>query len=207
MQRRLARPALVGVLAAAFTLFPATAAWAPHVPQLQVTPSQVQPGQEVTVVGTRGFGFTNPVEVRWNGVDGPILGSFQPINEPYAPWGPGTVRIPENVKAGTYYLWATQVISPIEKHIRGVPTRALVQVLGPGGVPALGAEFTTPGEVGTPGYTTEEGPSVWSLAFVGLGVAGLALLGAGAMYVAASKRSAKPAAGGAAAAQPSGKRS
>ena len=196
MNHRLARPALVGVLAATFTLFPATAAWAPHVPQLQVTPFQVQPGQEVTVLGTRGFGFTNPVEVRWNGVDGPILGTFQPANESYAPWGPGTIRIPEDVKAGTYYLWATQVISPIEKHIRGVPTRALVQVLGPGGVPALGADPNVPGDVGTPGYETEEGPGIGTLVFVGLGVAGVALLAAGAMSVAASKKSPKAEAAG-----------
>ena len=194
MHRRLLRPALVGTLAAAFTLLPATAAWAPHVPQLQVTPSQVQAGQEVTVAGTRGFGFTNPVEVRWNGLDGPILGTFQPINEAYAPWGPGTIRIPENVKAGTYYLWATQVIAPSEKHIRGVPTRALVQVLGPGGVPAIGAELTAPGDVGTPGYVKEEGPGLASLLIVGLGVGGVALLGAGLMSVAASKRSKQPAA-------------
>ena len=188
MQRRFVRPALVGVLAAAFTLVPATAAWAPHVPQLQVTPTQVQPGQEVTVLGTRGFGFTNPVEVRWNGLDGPVLGSFQPANEPYAPWGPGTVRIPDNLKAGTYYLWATQVLAPTEKHIRGVPARALVQVLGPGGVPAVGADLNVPGDAGTPGYTREGEPGLWALALVGLGVAGVALLGAGALSAAAAKR-------------------
>lgn len=182
------RSALLVVLAACFVVVPATAAWAPHVPQLQVTPSEVGPGQEVAVYGTRGFGFTNPVEVRFDTPDGPVLGSFQPTNEPYAPFGPGTVRIPERLAPGTYFLWATQVLSPAEKHIRGVPARATITVLGPGGTPVLGAEVAVPGDEGTPGFARDEGPSGWSLVLVGLGVAGLALFGAGLVAVTSSRR-------------------
>lgn len=177
-------------LAVGFVLVPATPAWAPHVPQLQVTPTQVQPGQEVTVYGTRGFGFTNPVEVRFNSTDGPILGTFQPANESYAPWGPGTVRIPEGIKPGTYYLWATQVISPIEKHIRGVPTRAVINVVGPGGPPSVGAQMEVPGNAGQEGYVREDGPNVWALVLIGLGVAGLTLFAAGLVALAGSRRAA-----------------
>ena len=187
MARQITRVA-VTALAMGIVLVPASAAWAPHVPQLQVTPEQVRPGQEVSVYGTRGFGFTNPVEVRFNATDGPVLGSFQPTNEPYAPFGPGTVRIPENLTPGTYYLWATQVLSPAEKHIRGVPARATITVLGPGGTPVLGAQVGTPGDQGVEGFARSEGPSGWSLVLVGLGVAGIALFGAGLVAVLGSRR-------------------
>lgn len=188
MNRRMARSGAALTLAGGLLFALAPAAWAPHVPQLQVTPTQVQPGQEVTVAGTRGFGFTNPVEVRFNAIDGPVLGSFQPANESYAPWGPGTVRIPEGTKPGTYYLWATQTLSPVEKHIRGVPARAVIQVLGPGGQPAVGEQLGTPGNAGQPGYVTEEGPSGWSLALVGLGVAGVAVFAAGLISLAGARQ-------------------
>lgn len=183
MDRRSFRLAGVAALALGMLLVPATAAWAPHVPQLQVTPTEVRPGQEVSVYGTRGYGFTNPVEVRFNATDGPVLGSFQPTNEPYAPFGPGTVRIPDGLSPGTYFLWATQLLSPAEKHIRGVPARATITVLGPGGMPVLGAQVGTPGDEGVVGFARGEGPSAWSLILVGLGVAGLALFGAGLVAV------------------------
>jgi hypothetical protein len=185
--QRTARSALVVALAVGFLLVPGTAAWAPHVPQLQVTPSQVRPGEEVAVYGTRGFGFTNPVEVRFDAPDGPVLGSFQPTNEPYAPFGPGTVRIPEGLAPGTYSLWATQLLSPAEKHIRGVPARSTITVLGPGGTPVLGAQVGTLGDEGSAGLARQKGPSAWSLVLVGLGVAGVAVFIAG-LFVAASSR-------------------
>jgi hypothetical protein len=153
-----------------------------------VTPTQVRPGQEVSVYGTRGYGFTNPVEVRFNATDGPVLGSFQPANEPYAPFGPGTVRIPDGITPGTYYLWATQVLSPAEKHIRGVPARATITVLGPGGTPVLGAQVGSTGDQGVEGFARSKGPSGWSLLLIGLGVAGLALFAAGLVAVVGSRR-------------------
>ncbi|MGH9269637.1 MAG: hypothetical protein ACRD0D_15860, partial [Acidimicrobiales bacterium] len=126
-----------GAVAAAWALAP-TAAWAPHVPQLVVTPAQVRPGDTVTVAGTRGFGFTNPVQIRFGAVDGPALGSFQPDTQPYAAWGPGTISIPAGTSAGAHVLYATQELSPVEKHIRGVPAQATIEVLGTGGRPVLG---------------------------------------------------------------------
>ena len=193
MGRRVVRASLVTALGLGFLLLPGTAAWAPHVPQLQVTPSQVRPGQEVTVYGTRGFGFTNPVEVRFNSADGPVLGSFRPANEPYAPFGPGTVRIPEDVTPGAYSLWATQVLSPAEKHIRGIPTRSNITVVGPGGAPVLGAQVGTPGDAGAPGFVREKGPSTLSLLVVGFGVAGVAVFVAGLVAVLSSRRSSESA--------------
>jgi len=193
MGRWALRATLVTTLGLAFLLVPGTAAWAPHVPQLQVNPSQVRPGEEVTVYGTRGFGFTNPVEVRFNSADGPVLGSFQPTNEAYAPFGPGTIRIPEDVAPGAYSLWATQVLSPAEKHIRGIPARSNITVVGPGGAPVLGAQVATPGDQGVAGFAQEEGPGALSLLLVGLGVAGVAVFGAGMVAMSSSRRSSESA--------------
>ncbi|MCA1691999.1 MAG: hypothetical protein LC733_07320 [Actinobacteria bacterium] len=163
-------------------------AWAPHVPQLNVNPSRMRAGEEVSVVGTRGYGFTNPVEVHFNSPDGPVLGSFQPTNEAYAPWGPGTVRIPENTAPGTYYLWATQVLAPTEGHIRGVPARAAIEVVGAGGSPIVGAPVEQAGDPGVANLAREDSPSFGSFVLVGLGAAGLAALVAGVAAVMSTRR-------------------
>ncbi|MGH9286056.1 MAG: hypothetical protein ACRD0M_10370, partial [Acidimicrobiales bacterium] len=149
-------------------------------PQLVVTPAQVRPGDTVTVAGTRGFGFTNPVQIRFGAVDGPALGSFQPDTQPYAAWGPGTISIPAGTSAGAHVLYATQELSPVEKHIRGVPAQATIEVLGTGGRPVLGVPLTEAGPVGEAGLLKEEEVGTGPLVLVGLGVAGLAMFVAGA---------------------------
>ncbi len=183
-----ARCALVVLLAGTAVLVPATAAWAPHVPQLNVTPAQVRPGEQVTVVGTRGYGFTNPVEIRFNSPDGPVLGSFQPDKQSYAAWGPGTITIPADTKAGTYTLYATQQVTGLETHIRGIPARATIDVIGPGGAPVLTRQAVPPGQRGASELVRNDGPSGVALLMVGLGVAGLAMFGAGMAALAASRR-------------------
>jgi hypothetical protein len=177
-------------LVAAAVLVPATAAWAPHVPQFNVTPSQMRPGDQVTVAGTRGFGFTNPVEIRLNSVDGPLVGSFQPNKESYAAWGPGTITIPADLQPGTHYLYATQMLADVEKHIRGVPARATIEVLGEGGAPIVGADSTKPGQQGAPRLARRTGPSPLQLALVTVGVAGLGIFVVGMGVLARQRGSA-----------------
>lgn len=185
------------MLAAAVLLGSASQSFAPHIAQLQVTPAQAQAGQDVTVFGPRGYGRANPVEIRFGSVDGPVLGTFQPNEEFYAMWGPGTVRIPENVTPGKHLLFATQTLGPAETHIRGVPARGEITVLGAGGSPVLG-EAPQPGlDDQSAGALVEEEPvSTGSVLLVALGVAGLGLFVAGgAAAFASRRRSSQPVAG------------
>ncbi|HJV08295.1 MAG TPA: hypothetical protein VJ653_01380 [Acidimicrobiales bacterium] len=184
------------LLVSAFLLATATPSLAPHVAQLQVAPAEVRAGQEVTVFGPRGYGRSNPVEIRGGAVDGPVLGTFQPNEELYAMWGPGAVRIPENVKAGTYYLFATQTLAANETHIRGVPARGEVKVLGATGTaPVLGQAPETPlSEQPRVELLEEEPVSTGTILLVALGVAGAGLfLAGGAAALSTRRQSAQPA--------------
>jgi len=185
------------LVVAAFSLASATPSFAPHIAQLQITPNQAKAGEEVTVFGPRGYARTNPVEIHFGSVSGPMLGKFQPNEEAYAMWGPGTVRIPEDAKPGIYSLYATQVVLPAESHIRGVPARGELTVLGPGGTPVLGATQAPalPDQSG-PGLVEEEPVSTGTVVLVALGVGGVGMFLAGGAALAASRRrSVEPVAG------------
>ena len=129
--------ALVFLFAVGAAFLTAPPAWAPHVAQLQVTPTQVQPGQQVSVFGPRGYGRTNPVLIRWDSETGPVLGSFQPDQQRFAQWGPGTVTIPTDASAGRHVLFATQALPDADAGIRGIPARAVIEVLGPASIPVV----------------------------------------------------------------------
>lgn len=203
MRTQMARPWLVAVVsaaAAAGALLPLTAAWAPHVAQLQVTPTQFKAGATVTVFGPRGYGQTNPVEIRFDAVDGPVLGSFKTVETGFAMWGPGTVVIPADAKPGVHTLWATQKLEESEKLIRGMPTKTVVQVLNAdGSAPALGIDLTPKLEVRPAGLVENKPVSTGALVLVGLGVAGLAMFAAGSAALMAARRGsrARSVAGGA----------
>ena len=192
MQRRTSRrwlAAVAGAAAAAGALLPVSAAWAPHVAQLQVTPTTFKAGDTVSVFGPRGFGQTNPVEVRWDAVDGPVLGSFKTVETGFAMWGPGQVTIPADAKPGVHTLWATQKLEESEKLIRGMPTRTLVQVLNAdGSAPALGIDLTPQVETRPTGLVEDKPVGTGALLLVGLGVAGLAMFAAGAAALMSSRR-------------------
>jgi len=187
---RLLRWGGAAVVAAAFTFASAAPSFAPHVAQLQVTPAQAKAGEEVTVFGPRGYGRTNPVEIHWGSVDGPVLGRFTPNEEAYAMWGPGTVRIPEDAKPGVYALFATQTLAPAETHIRGVPARGEITVLGTGGTPVIGATRGAPAlpDQDGPGLIEDEPVSTGTVALVALGVAGVGMFLAGGAALVASRR-------------------
>ena len=192
MHRRTTRrwlAAVAGAAAAAGALVPVSPAWAPHVAQLQVTPTQFKAGDTVTVFGPRGYGQTNPVEVRWDSVDGPVLGSFKTVETGFAMWGPGTVSIPADAKPGVHTLWATQKLEESEKLIRGMPTKTLVQVLNAdGSAPVLGVDLTPQVEPRPAGLVEDEPVGTGALLLVGLGVAGVAMFAAGAAALMSSRR-------------------
>ena len=192
---RLIRSVLATGGAAALEVLAASPSWAPHVAQLQVTPAQARPGEQVSVYGPRGYGPTNPVEVRWGSPTGPVLGTFQPNTESYAQWGPGTVTIPADAKAGTYQLFATQNLTPGETYIRGIPSQASVQVVSAtGAAPVLGGPPpAAASDQPIVGLEEEEETSTGSLVLLALGVAGGALfLGGGAAILVARRPQSTP---------------
>ena len=192
MQRRLSRRwwgAVAGAAAAAGALLPVSGAWAPHVAQLQVTPTTFKAGATVTVFGPSGFGATNPVEIRVDAADGPMIGSFKTSGSGFAMWGPATVTIPADLKPGIHTLWATQKLEESEKLIRGMPTKTLIQVLNPDGSnPVLGQDLTAQVEPRPTDLVEDKPVSTGALMLVGLGVAGVAMFAAGAAALMSARR-------------------
>jgi hypothetical protein len=97
------------------------------------------------------------------------------------------------VPAGTYYLFATQTLAPNETHIRGVPARGEVKILGAAGSsPVLGQAPETPLSEQTRVELLEEEPvSMGSILLVALGVAGAGLFIAGLAVAFSSRRRAE----------------
>ena len=192
MQTRTSRrwlAAVAGAAAAAGALLPISAAWAPHVAQLQVTPTRMKAGDTVSVFGPSGYGSTNPVEIRLDSADGPVLGSFTTTGTGFAQWGPGTVTIPADVKPGVHTLWATQKLEESEKLIRGMPTKTLITVLNPDGSgPVVGEDLSHKVEPRPTNLVEDKPVGTGALVLVGLGVAGVAMFVAGAAALASSRR-------------------
>ena len=174
MNRKVATVILGGIAGALLLLSAANACVGG--PILQVSPTQVKPGGEVTLTGIS-FDKSLPLVVRFNALDGPILGTF-PVNEDRSL--PATkVSVPAGTRPGSYVLIGTQPSSTGGQAV--VPTRALVVVVGDGGAPVLGAPVLGE-QTGRPVGLAEEksSASLGALALVGLGVFGIALLLAGA---------------------------
>jgi hypothetical protein len=194
MRQATVRRAVIGaLLAGVAALLGQAAAWAPHVAQLQVTPAQVRAGEQVTVFGPRGYGKTNPVHIRLDSETGPVLGSFQPDNQRFAQWGPGTITIPADTTAGRHTLVATQDLPDADAGIRGIPARTVIEVLGPASVPVLGAPLSP--AVGARAdrieVTEDGGVPVGPVVLVALGVAGVAMFAAGMASALVRRRSAQ----------------
>ena len=155
--------ALAGSLALA--AMQAGGASAAHVARLDVRPSQVGAGGEIAVSGPPGWA-PSPVSIRWNGVEGEVLGTFPTTSGGNASFGPGTVRIPD-VAPGTYELVGVQDVPENQAQVRGVPARARITVTGAGGAAPRAAAETPPVQ----GLRTlrEEGASGPTLALVGVG--------------------------------------
>lgn len=164
MSRQRFLPAMIGTLAlATLHVGPASAA---HVARMEVRPTQVAPGGEVSVFGTPSWAPV-PVSIRWNSVDGEVLATFSTTSGGNAQWGPGTVKIPD-VPPGVYDLVGTQDPLATQVALRGVPARARVIVTGPGGA-------LPPAATGTPplpglGALQEEGPNTLSLVLMATAV-------------------------------------
>ncbi|MDQ3973525.1 MAG: hypothetical protein M3276_04185 [Actinomycetota bacterium] len=183
--QRARRVGLLGFGAAIGLLLFAAVAWACiPVATLDVTPQQVSPGQEVTVSGVF-YGAESPVVMHFNALDGPVLAELTPNDDGIIN---GKLTIPADTEPGNYVLVATQEAVRGET-TWGVPSRALVTVIGDGGAPVLGA-LEAPPAARPAGLVTGESAGLGELVLVGLGVAGVGMFLAGMAAFFAGRRAA-----------------
>lgn len=153
-------------------LLATSAAWAcVSGPSLNLNPAQVRPGQEVALSG---FSYNGdlPIVVRFNALDGPVLGTFKPVEGRFGDPETltGKVKIPADTKPGSYVLIALQYGA--DGALAQVPVRALVTVTSVGGAPIVGAPTNVP-ELGRSAglVKNESSASTVALIVVGLGAA------------------------------------
>ncbi len=179
--RRLALGALAGI---AVLVMAGSAAWAcVSGPVVNLSTVKAKPGEQVTATGT-GFRQADPVQIRFNALDGPVLAEMprpdnQTINVSFT--------VPPSTAPGDYVIIVSQsrngslTLSPI---------RAVLTVSGTSGqTPVLGADRTADDADRIPALVrTESSVSNGTLALVALGVAGIAMFIAGAAALASSRR-------------------
>ncbi len=179
---------LGGVVAA--ILATASQAWpCASLAAVEVNPSVVRPGQEVDVKVTF-VNKDNPVELRWNALNGPVLATIEPsafTEGLHGNWrfADGKITIPADAKPGNYVLIANQEAVK-GTNTWGIPARGLVQVSD--GRPVLGQTLGPPPAVRPDNLITEKGVTGGDLLLVGLGAAGITMLLAGVGIVLAAGR-------------------
>ncbi len=181
--RRFAAGAFAGIAVLAAT---ASAAWAcVSGPVVNLSTIQAKPGEQVTITGT-GFRQADPVQIRFNGLDGPILAELpEPKNREIN----GTFTVPPNTSPGNYVI----VVSQVENGKMTLsPIRAVMTVVGPSGqTPVLGAATSADPDAGDrlPSLVrSDDSVSNGTLALVALGVAGMGMFAAGIAALATSRR-------------------
>ena len=182
------RTACLSTLGAAVVVWGAAAAWA-CVPfaALRATPSEVAPGQEITLIGSQ-FRTQTPVVIRLDTLDGPELARFMVVSDK-GPFFRETVVIPADLAPGQHVLVATQETPAWAGPPWGIPARTVITVRGaapPAATPAAPAAPRT-------AELTQESVSAASFALVAMGVATVAVLGFGAAALLVSRRAEKPA--------------
>lgn len=179
----------LGATAVTAVVVSAAAAWACVAgPTLLATPQSVPAGGNVAVSGIT-WNPDFPVVIRFDALDGPILGTFRP--DPDTRRLQGTVTLPKDVEPGNYVLIGTQ--QSVDGKNAIIPSRALVSVHGEGGAPVLGAPLgSTAGGDRLTGLAASGGVSTGSLVLTGLGVAGAALFIAGAGVFLTTRRRSMP---------------
>ena len=184
--------ALAFGVAATAAVFTAAASACIAGPTLEVTPRQANAGSQVTL---KGVSYNrNPVMVRFNALDGPVIGTIQPTGGTgtSSNWNlEGTVTLPADAKPGNYVLIATQPST--DGKLTQIPTRALVSVSGTT-APVVGAPLAAEPVERPVGLVEADSVSTGAKVLVGLGVAGVAMFLAGIAALVASRRPAGAAA-------------
>jgi hypothetical protein len=154
-------------------------------PSVTLSTVHARPGEEVTLT-MRDFRRADPIMVRWNALDGPVLATFEhPGNGvPFQ----GTVAVPETAGPGNYVLVFTQ--QGADGKLTQMPVRNLLTVVAAtGATPVLGAPLSQP-EVREAGLVrSDDGVSGATLALIALGVAGIGMFLAGMAALFAGRRS------------------
>jgi hypothetical protein len=182
--------ALIGLAAAGGVLLQASGGWAcASLASVDVTPNVVRPGQEVTWLGTF-FIKDEPVVLRWNALDGPVLSTATPPsadNGLHGNWRfvDGTFTVPADAKPGSYVVIATQVAVK-GSQTWGVPARGLVNVSD--GSPVLSKPPAALAPQRPADLVTSESLSGGDFLLAALGAGGIALLLAGIAIVLAAGR-------------------
>ena len=196
--RNVRRVGLVGFGGLGTVLLLGATAWACIAgPLLTVNPTAVQAGQEISF--SAGSISRDEVTVRYDGLDGPVLGTFKPGPDSRFPTSSTSggldgvkLTIPANATAGQHVLVMTQ--SSADGKLSQIPTRVMFTVTGPtGATPVSGAEILPVDETRPVGLIQGDEPvSTGTKLLVGLGVAGVAMFIAGMAAVFASRRAAGP---------------
>jgi hypothetical protein len=157
-------------------------------PAINLSTVNAKPGQEVTINGTN-FSKPDPVQVRWNALDGPILATFAP---PQSGNVTGTITVPADAKAGNYVLILSQTSA--DGKLSQQPIRALLTVTPDGGAnPVVGGAVARPDTGRATGLVTDDNSiSGTTLALIGLGVAGVGMFVAGMAALFAGRRGRAP---------------
>ena len=163
--------------AALVTLVPAAVAWAcVGVVSLTSSSSTVQPGGTLDVTG-REFAEKVPVQIHLDSPSGPVLTTVPGPSSTMNSKSTVTVTIPSNISVGEHFLVATQDQHDMNS---GAPARSAFYV----GTAAPGA---APAPVRPPTLVASSGPSAGSLVLIGLAVAVVALVVAGAIIAASGR--------------------
>ncbi len=186
--RSVRRWATAGLGAAAVGVLSAAAAWACVAgPSIFTSTISAKAGEEITVTGVD-FRSAQPVLIRFNAVDGPVLAD---LGAPRNNRVEGTVTVPPGTAPGSYVLVATQT-GPDGKFTQ-TPVRAMLNVVGQG-APVMAATNPAVNDEARPtGLVTADNEiSGGTLALVGLGVAGIGMFVAGLAALFAGRRSSTP---------------
>jgi hypothetical protein len=187
---RVRRWAIGGLSAVGAVVVAGATAWAcVSGPAVNLSTVNAKPGDVVTVNGT-GFSKPDPVTVRWNALDGPVLATFDKPNSDRQVTG--QITVPADAKAGNYVLILTQ--SSADGKLSQMPIRALLTVTpANGAAPVVGGQLAAQQAPRADGLvTTDNSVSGTTLALVGLGVAGVGMFVAGMAALFAGRKGRAP---------------
>ena len=187
------RSIAIGAAAAVGAVLAATAtAWAcVSGPSITLNTANAKPGQEVTAT-LRDFRKADPIQIRWNALDGPVIATATPdvSGSPFQ----AKFTVPDTAKAGSYVVIFSQ--SGSDGKLTQLPVRALLNVTSAtGSAPVVGAPVGTP-ETGRPAglVTTDNSVSTGTFLLVALGVAGIGMFFVGVAAITAGRKGPAPAA-------------
>ena len=183
------RWAMGGMSAVGVVLIATATAWAcVSGPAVNLSTVNAKPGQEIQLTGTN-FQKPDPVTVRWNALDGPIVAT---LPAPSSGNIGGAFTVPTDAKPGNVVLIVTQ--SSADGKLTQMPVRALLTVTPANGAnPVLGGAVA-PAQADRPVglVTNDDSISGASLLLIGLGVAGVGMFVAGMAALFAGRRSQQP---------------